>query len=113
MEQRQRDAEKIALHRESLRPPTSSGAHKTAELMLNALGILRRRQMVARIKHGGAMSVSRLAKPFHMTLPSALEHVRILEHCGIIKTHKRGRVRMCVYNPRALKELAKYLARFD
>ncbi len=52
------------------------------------------------------MSVSKLAEPFRITLPSALEQVRILERSGIISTHKHGRVRLCVYRPQALRELA-------
>ncbi|MDP2648907.1 MAG: helix-turn-helix domain-containing protein [bacterium] len=88
---------------------TPGEAEKNANLMLYALGSSRRRKMVALLRRGGAMSVSKLAKPFRITLPSALYEVRILERVHIIKTHKRGRIRFCVYNPQALKELAHWL----
>ena len=56
------------------------------------------------------MSVSHIAEPFHIMLPDAMRHVHILERSGLITTEKRGRVRFCVYNPNAPKELSKWLA---
>jgi DNA-binding transcriptional ArsR family regulator len=54
-----------------------------------------RRQVVRRLGRGPA-SVSDLARPFPMTLPSFMKHVRTLESSGLIRTTKPGRVRMCV-----------------
>lgn len=56
------------------------------------------------------MSLSKLAAPYELTLPAALKHLRVLEDSGIVKSHKRGRVRVCIYNPSALKELGGWLA---
>jgi DNA-binding transcriptional ArsR family regulator len=36
-----------------------------------------------------------LARLFPMTLPSFMKHVRTLEHSGLIRTEKVGRVRLC------------------
>ncbi len=82
---------------------------KNMGLMLDALGLPLRRAMVLRLQKGGAMSLSKLSEPYGITLPAALKHTRILEESGIITTHKRGRVRICVYNPLAFKELAHIL----
>ncbi|MCR4325190.1 MAG: helix-turn-helix domain-containing protein [Patescibacteria group bacterium] len=84
-------------------------ARKNAGLMLHALGIKRQLRMLARLSKEGAMSVSKLAKPFGITLSSALWYVHNLERAGLITTHKRGRIRFCVYNPEAPKELALWL----
>jgi DNA-binding transcriptional ArsR family regulator len=54
-----------------------------------------RRAVLGRLGRGPA-SVSELAKPFDMALPSFLKHIRFLEDSGWIRTHKSGRVRMCV-----------------
>jgi len=88
---------------------TSGNVSKNAALMLDALGSPVRRKLIFRLKKEGAMSVSKLAQPFRMKLPLATMHVQILERSAIISTHKRGRVRMCVYNPRAFKELGSWL----
>jgi DNA-binding transcriptional ArsR family regulator len=53
-----------------------------------------RRAVVQRLSTGPA-SVSDLAAPFDMALPSFLKHVRALESCGVIRTRKQGRVRTC------------------
>ena len=95
---------------EQRRTYTSGDPKKNVGLMLDALGTRMTRRMFVRLIAGGAMSVSKLCDPFHMTLPSALEHVRLLERAGIITTHKRGRIRMCVYRPGSLKELGTRLA---
>jgi len=79
--------------------------------MLNALGLPLRRNMLARLQGGGAMSLSKLVEPFRITLPTALKHLRALERAGIVTTHKQGRVRMCVYNRLAIKELTDWLTR--
>ena len=89
---------------------TAGDARKNARLMLDALGSPLHRRMLARLRAGGAMSVSHLAEPFHITLPDAMRHVHILERSGLITTEKRGRIRFCVYNPNAPKELSEWLA---
>lgn len=79
--------------------------------MLDVLGLPLRRNMVERLRNGGAMSLSKLVEPFNITLPSALKHLRALERAWLVTTHKQGRVRMCVYNRLAIKELADWLTR--
>ena len=89
----------------------SAGAHeKNAALMLDALGNSDRRHMVGMLQRGGAMSLSKLAKPFKLKLPTAHAYIKILERAGIVTTHKRGRVRICVYKAPAIKELSSWLA---
>lgn len=77
--------------------------------MLEALGSALHRRMLARLHSGGAMSVSHLVRPFGVALPNAVTHVHVLERSGLITTHKRGRIRFCVYNAAALKELSAWL----
>ena len=55
-----------------------------------------RRAVLGRLGSGPA-SVSDLAKPFDMALPSFMQHIRFLEESGWIRTRKVGRVRICVY----------------
>lgn len=89
---------------------TSGDTRKNARLMLEALGSAVHRRMLARLQSGGAMSVSHLARPFRIMLPDAMRHVHILERAGLITTKKHGRIRFCIYNPAAVRELAAWFA---
>ena len=60
-----------------------------------------RRAILARLAHGPA-SVTDLAAPFPMALPSFLQHLRRLEEGGLIETAKQGRVRTCTLRVGAL-----------
>lgn len=95
---------------ERARTYTAGDYRKNTELMLEALGSKLRRRMIGRLARGGAMSLSKLSDPLGLTLPAAVVQLRILERAGIVKTHKQGRIRFCVYNPPALKELGDHLS---
>jgi DNA-binding transcriptional ArsR family regulator len=60
-----------------------------------------RRAILARLAHGPA-TVTDLAAPFDMALPSFLQHLRKLEDGGLIETSKQGRVRTCTLKVGAL-----------
>ncbi len=58
----------------------------------------------------GPASVGELARPFAMTLPSFLQHVKVLEESGLLRSHKVGRVRTCQIEPQALAMMERWLA---
>ncbi len=60
-----------------------------------------RRAILARLAHGPA-SVTELAAPFGMALPTVLQHLQRLEEGGLIETAKQGRVRTCTLRVGAL-----------
>ena len=60
--------------------------------MFHALGDSSRRAMVERLARGPA-SVSELARPFEMALPTVVQHLGVLETAGIVTSTKVGRVR--------------------
>lgn len=60
-----------------------------------------RRAILARLAHGPA-TVTDLAQPFDMALPSFLQHLKRLEEAGLIETAKTGRVRTCTLRTGAL-----------
>jgi DNA-binding transcriptional ArsR family regulator len=53
------------------------------------------RRAVLRQLGKGPASISELAKPFDMALPSFMKHIHFLEGSGLIRTRKDGRVRTC------------------
>ena len=60
--------------------------------VFRALADPTRREVLARLSRSSA-SVSELAAPFDMALPSFVGHLRILEGCGLVRSEKKGRVR--------------------
>lgn len=62
--------------------------------IFQALADPTRRAVLARLGSGSA-SISDLAKPFDMALPSFMKHIHFLEGNGLIRTEKQGRVRTC------------------
>ncbi|OOG74417.1 HTH-type transcriptional regulator [Ensifer sp. M14] len=62
--------------------------------IFQALADPTRRAVLARLGRGPA-SISDLAKPFDMALPSFMKHIHFLEGSGLIRTVKQGRVRTC------------------
>jgi DNA-binding transcriptional ArsR family regulator len=88
--------------------------------IFQALADPTRRAVLGRLGRGPA-SISELARPFDMALPSFMKHIRLLEDSGWIATRKRGRVRSCVIEKKALAAVAGWLsaqralweARFD
>jgi DNA-binding transcriptional ArsR family regulator len=86
-------------------------ANNTSQLndVFGALSDPTRRAIVMRLSAGEA-SVSELAKPFDMALPSFMKHLRILESCGLIETEKIGRVRTCALHTESLETIEAWLA---
>ena len=55
-------------------------------------------------------SVSELAQPLDMSLPSVVGHIRVLEASGLIRSEKVGRVRTCSIEPAALTNAERWIA---
>ncbi len=68
-------------------------AVQNVDAVFRALSDPTRRQVLERLSQGPA-SVSELAKPFEMKLPSFVQHLGILEECQLISSKKTGRVRI-------------------
>jgi len=81
---------------------------KTLDTIFQALADPTRRSVVDRLCSGPA-SVSELAAPFDMALPSFVQHLKMLEDCGLIRTKKTGRVRTCEVNTKTLTEAEQWI----
>ena len=68
-----------------------------------------RRLMVERLSEGPA-SVTELGRPLDMSLAAVLQHVQVLEACGLIRSSKVGRTRTCSINPPALRSAESWIA---
>lgn len=77
--------------------------------VFHALADPGRRTMVERLSRGPA-SVSELGQPMAMSLAAVLQHVRVLEACGLVTSSKVGRTRTCSINSAALRSAESWLA---
>jgi DNA-binding transcriptional ArsR family regulator len=69
-----------------------------------------RRAVLERLSDGPA-AVSELAEPFRMSLPSFLQHLDVLESCGLVKSRKAGRVRTYRLTPQPLRSAEGWLGK--
>lgn len=76
--------------------------------LFHALADPARRAMIERLGRGPA-SVSELAKPLPMSLPSVLQHLGVLEMAGLVRTEKVGRVRTCTMEAGALSQAEQWI----
>jgi DNA-binding transcriptional ArsR family regulator len=76
--------------------------------LFQALADPARRAMLERLALGPA-PVSELARPLPMSLPSAMQHLAVLEAAGLVRSEKVGRVRTCGIEPEALSEAERWI----
>jgi DNA-binding transcriptional ArsR family regulator len=77
--------------------------------VFRALGDPTRRRMVERLG-GGPLTVSQLAGPLDMTLSAVVQHLAVLESCGLVSSEKVGRTRTCSLEATGLRLGADWFA---
>jgi DNA-binding transcriptional ArsR family regulator len=78
--------------------------------IFKALSDPTRRRVLERLSRSAA-SVSELAEPFNMALPSFVQHLRVLEESGLVTSTKTGRVRTYTLDAAQLHTAEDWLAR--
>jgi len=79
-----------------------------ADDVFYALSNSTRRKVLEHLSVGPA-SVSELAAPFDMKLPSFVQHLSVLEQSRLVKSKKRGRVRTYEIAPERFKVAEDWL----
>jgi DNA-binding transcriptional ArsR family regulator len=69
-----------------------------------------RRAVIEQLSRGPA-PVTTLARSFEMALPSFVQHLAVLEDCGLVRSHKAGRVRTCRLVPGPLARADAWINR--
>jgi DNA-binding transcriptional ArsR family regulator len=80
-----------------------------ADDVFRALSNSTRRKVLEQLAAGPA-TVSDLAAPFDMALPSFVQHLSVLEQSRLVKSEKRGRVRTYEIAPDRFKVAEDWLA---
>ena len=81
-----------------------------ADVVFHALANPTRRMVLERLSAGPA-TVSELAEPFDMQLPSFVQHLSILERSRLVRSAKRGRVRTYEIAPERFKVAEEWFAK--
>jgi DNA-binding transcriptional ArsR family regulator len=77
--------------------------------VFHALSSPTRRKVLERLAAGPA-TVSELAAPFEMQLPSFVQHLSVLERSRLVKSKKRGRVRTYEIAPERFTVAERWLS---
>jgi DNA-binding transcriptional ArsR family regulator len=80
-----------------------------ADAVFHALSNPTRRKVLEQLSAGPA-TVSELAAPFDMQLPSFVQHLSVLERSRLVRSKKRGRVRTYEIAPERLKVAEDWLS---
>jgi DNA-binding transcriptional ArsR family regulator len=76
--------------------------------LFHALGDPTRRAMLDKLSER-PQSVSALAAPLGITLTAVVQHLQILEECGLVRTEKVGRVRSCRIHSQGFAVLERWI----
>ena len=79
------------------------------DLRFQALADPTRRAMVLKLVKGPA-TVSALAEPLDMSLPAVMQHLKVLEGSGLVRSRKVGRVRTCSIEPKAFATAEQFFS---
>ena len=78
------------------------------DVVFGALAHATRREVLESLR-AGPKTVGELAARHDMALPSFLQHIRLLEQCGLVTTEKRGRARVVSSRHEPMLQLEAWL----
>lgn len=56
-----------------------------------------------------ALTVNEVAQHFEISRPAVSKHIKILEQCGVISIHQKGRKRYCEIQAETLQPIAEWV----
>ncbi|MGD9600336.1 MAG: ArsR/SmtB family transcription factor [Gammaproteobacteria bacterium] len=68
-----------------------------------------RRALLARLGAEVEVTVSALSRPFALSLPGVMKHLKVLTLAGLVEQRKQGRVVSCRLRPEGLAEAEAWL----
>jgi DNA-binding transcriptional ArsR family regulator len=83
--------------------------YEPVDEVFRALGDPTQRDLVERLS-GGPATVSQLARPLDMSLSAVVQHLAVLESCGLVRSEKVGRTRTCRTEPFGLRVAEDWFA---
>jgi DNA-binding transcriptional ArsR family regulator len=83
--------------------------YRALDLLFRALAHPTRRYLFERLCDNRD-HVTSLTEPLPISLPAVLQHLAVLERCGLIRTEKHPPTRWCYVEPQALNLLQQWLS---
>src|SRR5664279_6486739 len=83
----------------------------TLDRTFAALADPTRRRILAHLARG-SKRVTHLARPHAMSLPAVSKHLRVLEHAGLLRRRRDGRVHEMRLDARPLKQAAQWVEEY-
>jgi len=83
----------------------------TYDLILDAMGDATRRRIVEALRNG-PLAVNELAATQKVSRPAVSQHLKVLEHAGLVYSEAQGTRRLYAIRSEALVELRQYLDSF-
>ncbi len=80
------------------------------DALFTALSDRTRRDIVTRLSTGEA-TVKELAEPYAMSMQAVSQHIRVLEHSGLISRGRHRQTRPCRLEPAALEAALSWIER--
>lgn len=74
-----------------------------------ALGDETRLNLVGRLCHGGAQSITSLSEKSALTRQAITKHLRVLEEAGVVSSIRQGRETKFAFKPEAIASARTYL----
>lgn len=84
---------------------------RTLDRTFSALSDPTRRDILERLGAGPA-SISELARPYGISLPGLMKHVRVLEEANLVTTEKHGRTRECRLGLGDMDDVTRWVERY-
>jgi DNA-binding transcriptional ArsR family regulator len=86
---------------------------RSLDATYRALSDPSRRAMLRQLARRQALSISELAKPLPLALPTVLKHVDVLVHAGLVARRKSGRVVTVTLRPDGMAEAMAWLEKTE
>jgi DNA-binding transcriptional ArsR family regulator len=86
--------------------------NRSLDATFQALADPTRRAILAALAQRGQASVSDLARPYRMSLPGVMKHLRVLQRAGLVTQRKVGRSRRCRLVARPLKDAEHWISHY-
>jgi DNA-binding transcriptional ArsR family regulator len=87
---------------------TTTAKAPNIDQTLMALAHPTRRAILQRLSKGEAQ-VTKLAKPFDISLNAVSKHIRVLERARLVRRRVDGRIHFLAFNPKPLAEAVRWM----
>lgn len=67
------------------------------------------RRDIIRLLAAETLTVNAVAEHFDISRPAVSKHIKILEECGVVAIHKKGRERYCEIQPETLQPVSDWV----